>query len=352
MRGLIRSLVLCSALVLVAFSSTFAQNGRTPDKKVPPPDTIYCTEILVYSLSVYVSDAVTGEPLKANVTAQTANRRFTLEDFGPTQTGQLYVGPPETPGNFTVTVRREGYTPYTQRNIVVRMDNVGCHVIPRKLNVKLTPTPAPQPPPTSSCEAERGALVAAYSDPKVLACISAAQEAGYVINPQITTTGSCIAGGFLRHIDFFKLPKCTDTQERPCPRPIATLVASVDLDCENNVTNSTCHTPAKSPEVRVKVGNSVSSSEGITIKFISVNEDSRCPANAICVWEGNARISLQLTDRKSTEVVELNTSTRFATEAKFGGYLIKLVSLLPYPGTKEKIDPSEYVATLRITKAD
>jgi hypothetical protein len=93
----------------------------------------------------------------------------------------------------------------------------------------------------NDCSQEQNAIIAAYSNPQVTACILSAQEPGFQITPQITVTGSCIAGGFIRHIDFFKAPKCKDTPERPCPRPMAVLVASLDLDCENNVINAKCH---------------------------------------------------------------------------------------------------------------
>ena len=47
--------------------------------------------------------------------------------------------------------------------------------------------------------------------------------------------------------------------------------------------------------------------EGIAVEFSSVLEDSRCPANAVCIWAGRATVAISLTSLADgvTEMVEL-----------------------------------------------
>jgi hypothetical protein len=87
--------------------------------------------------------------------------------------------------------------------------------------------------------------------------------------------------------------------------------------------------------------------EGKTLHvyFASVIDDSRCPMNARCVWEGNAKIAVQLGDL-SAPTFELNTSDRFATRGGLFDHDVVLVRLEPTPMTGEKVE--KYVATLRV----
>jgi hypothetical protein len=76
------------------------------------------------------------------------------------------------------------------------------------------------------------------------------------------------------------------------------------------------------------------------VTFNTVIEDSRCPRDVTCAWEGNARLALTIREavpgkEKGTlyEVVdteiELNTSSRFPTRQPFAFWSIELRKLEP-----------------------
>jgi len=100
------------------------------------------------------------------------------------------------------------------------------------------------------------------------------------------------------------------------------------------------------------MGESVGVEGGVFIvEFTNVLEDSRCPMNARCIWEGNARIALKV--RESTRgqgTVELNTSERFPTRARYGentkGISIELRRLEPMP--MAGAPTRDFVATLMV----
>lgn len=88
----------------------------------------------------------------------------------------------------------------------------------------------------------------------------------------------------------------------------------------------------------------------LTIKFISVVEDSRCPEGVKCVWAGNAKVQLKLKKKNGAwETFELNTNLE-KREIKVSGYAIKIVELTPTPKANVKINRNGYVATFSITK--
>lgn len=87
----------------------------------------------------------------------------------------------------------------------------------------------------------------------------------------------------------------------------------------------------------------------VTIKFLELLEDSRCPADVNCVWAGIARIKVQLRKNGKMAEFELNTNQREKT-AVFEGYSVGLESLVPRQTTTSKYSPSAYSATLTVSK--
>jgi len=87
--------------------------------------------------------------------------------------------------------------------------------------------------------------------------------------------------------------------------------------------------------------------DAVSIHFDRVTEDSRCPFGVVCVWAGNARIELTVSDGVDAEVLGLNTDTP-PTQDDFGGYTIRLDQLDPYPLAGRPTRPNSYVAKLAV----
>jgi hypothetical protein len=88
----------------------------------------------------------------------------------------------------------------------------------------------------------------------------------------------------------------------------------------------------------------------LTIKFVSLVEDSRCAEGTRCVWAGNAKIQVKINDsRGRSETFEMNTAMG-AKGASFGGYTVNLVSVEPRPRANARINRNAYTATFSIGK--
>jgi len=99
----------------------------------------------------------------------------------------------------------------------------------------------------------------------------------------------------------------------------------------------------------IKVGNSLVLPDGILITILSV-EDSRCPADVLCVWQGEAKVSINV-KRASQDLGNLTlTSTTGQEIQSLDGYSIKLVEVQPYPYSSKVILQSDYVVTLTISE--
>ena len=88
----------------------------------------------------------------------------------------------------------------------------------------------------------------------------------------------------------------------------------------------------------------------LTVKFVSLVEDSRCPTDTNCVWAGNAKIKIQVGKGKAAaKTFELNTNLDPQT-ISFAGYEIKLVNLTPQPASNIIINRNGYTATFAVSK--
>ena len=97
-------------------------------------------------------------------------------------------------------------------------------------------------------------------------------------------------------------------------------------------------------EFVLKYGQStqIQYSDTFTIKFQSVAEDSRCPKGATCVWEGNAKIVLQVVQQDSLVNTTLEPKELIYSGREGIKYRIKLVSVSPYPNINEQIKLEDY----------
>jgi hypothetical protein len=83
--------------------------------------------------------------------------------------------------------------------------------------------------------------------------------------------------------------------------------------------------------------------------FEEVLEDSRCPIDAVCVWQGNARLSLRA-ELAGGEPAQLLLNTGLEPRAApANGYRVTLENVQPAPRSGRSIASGDYVATLRVT---
>ena len=86
----------------------------------------------------------------------------------------------------------------------------------------------------------------------------------------------------------------------------------------------------------------------MSVRFIELMEDSRCPVDVNCVWAGNAKIKVRISKNRHSEVVTLETNGSDKS-VNFEGHTIRLVELTPKPRSNVRIDRNGYIATLEVS---
>lgn len=88
----------------------------------------------------------------------------------------------------------------------------------------------------------------------------------------------------------------------------------------------------------------------VTLSFVGVTDDSRCPVDVQCVWAGNGAVSLVLTDDAGSRSSAILHTTLFPRSVRVSGYEIVLTGLKPDPRPGAPIPLANYVAALRVTR--
>ncbi len=127
----------------------------------------------------------------------------------------------------------------------------------------------------------------------------------------------------------------------------AVLLALLTLAACASPTASTV--PAGS-DVRLRPGERVAvEGTDVAVRFDGVAQDSRCPADAICVTLGDAEAVFTVTQAGRPNVpLTLHTAPGEGQRAAAFGFLLTLTHLDPYPYAGRPTAPQDYRASLRI----
>jgi hypothetical protein len=112
--------------------------------------------------------------------------------------------------------------------------------------------------------------------------------------------------------------------------------------------------PTEPGEVTISLNNCVENNNTnrvFTVCFDKLVEDSRCPATAICVWQGVAVAKFTFTAGTAQHSLTLATAKYPgfpSTDTVVAGYSIKLLNITPYPGTSTTQEPTR--AALQISR--
>ena len=85
--------------------------------------------------------------------------------------------------------------------------------------------------------------------------------------------------------------------------------------------------------------------ENLSLKFLNIGDDSRCPLGTVCRWEGNFEIILKIFDQDFSVNTNLDPKVIY-----YNNFNIRLVSASPYPESNKIINKEDYTIQLVVTK--
>jgi hypothetical protein len=98
-------------------------------------------------------------------------------------------------------------------------------------------------------------------------------------------------------------------------------------------------------------GNLYSNYENnISIQIDSILNDSRCPPNAMCIWEGNVAVRFYFVNGIEYRKIVLNTATMYLKDTTISGYKINMTGVISSDIQAGLKPQNSYTAKVLITK--
>ena len=117
--------------------------------------------------------------------------------------------------------------------------------------------------------------------------------------------------------------------------------------------NGQAPAPVAGDTLRAPAGRAVDAGNGTRVTLVRVVDDSRCPMNALCIWEGSASVVLRF-ERAAAAAADttLHTNARMGpTTVAYGGAQYTLFGLTPFPvAGAEPPKAAEYVALVAVKR--
>jgi hypothetical protein len=118
-----------------------------------------------------------------------------------------------------------------------------------------------------------------------------------------------------------------------------------------------CNTFTLGDPIEVYLGETVTDcGKELSLTFVELVSDSRCPANVQCVWQGmvEVKLSINIQGRESTFHLssEPDHGEKIPNSKVIEGYRIKLENVLPYPVEGTSVKDKERLVILSIQKTE
>lgn len=84
----------------------------------------------------------------------------------------------------------------------------------------------------------------------------------------------------------------------------------------------------------------------LQFNIIEIN-DSRCPSDVICIWQGEAIIKINI-EKPHSGLVELSTYDNLIDT--IGAFSFQLIDVSPYPISTQSLEQDDYNVVLKIEK--
>lgn len=102
---------------------------------------------------------------------------------------------------------------------------------------------------------------------------------------------------------------------------------------------SISQTPARADTLSIRLGQTATADGGrLEVRFETRVADSRCPANVVCVWQGDAHVQIITRVAGGAPVTSALHSTLEPTKVARDRYVITMIGLTPYPGAGHDSD--------------
>jgi hypothetical protein len=149
------------------------------------------------------------------------------------------------------------------------------------------------------------------------------------------------------------------TARRAAPAPPLAVLAALLAACANGPTPPDAGAPRSAraaawagDTLHLPFGATAELPGGARLTFVARGADSRCPIDALCVWEGDAAITVRVAGASGAGERTLRTNPRFAADTlTAGATALRLFGLVPAPRASGPApDAADYAALFVVAR--
>lgn len=129
---------------------------------------------------------------------------------------------------------------------------------------------------------------------------------------------------------------------------LAGCTSSTTTGVEGTAQTNQSVTQRELARVEMRIGESITIDD-LRLTFRSVEGDSRCPIDAVCVWAGDAEIALKIEQGTQTATAALHTTLE-PKKTVWNGYTIAFAGLTPAPTASKPVNVADYRARIVVTR--
>ena len=107
-------------------------------------------------------------------------------------------------------------------------------------------------------------------------------------------------------------------------------------------------------QFQLKINQTASEPNNVSVKFFNVTADSRCPSDVTCIWQGESTVVVDITKNNQdlgNFDLKSGLGDKNATVQIPGGYFLQIIKVEPYPTSGTKIQLSNYTSTFTLSQA-
>ncbi|MBS3922019.1 MAG: hypothetical protein KGZ37_02575 [Nitrosarchaeum sp.] len=104
--------------------------------------------------------------------------------------------------------------------------------------------------------------------------------------------------------------------------------------------------------IDLKIDETVDINPNFQITLVNILDDSRCPSDVTCIWEGTISAEIKIMkngESRGTYVIPIGLADGMESQL-IDDFYVMLYDVKPYPVSTKQIESSEYVATLIISQ--
>ena len=102
----------------------------------------------------------------------------------------------------------------------------------------------------------------------------------------------------------------------------------------------------------LKIGETTYIDSELKMTLLDI-EDSRCPSDVLCVWQGTVTAKIKLEKGKQDlGIHNITLADVEENEKTFDGYYIRFTNVEPYPESTKPIEPADYVSTFSVSEGE